>query len=141
MKTVKNISRKHIRYRGAAIVEAAIVITLLIMLTLGLMAFGYIFLRAQHVTFLARHGARVASRWGANSGTVTAELAPLMRPDETITQINIGPDTGNPVTVTVQGTGLDVMNLGGFLTSEPGNPGTPIPDSYSASVTMPKEGP
>jgi Flp pilus assembly protein TadG len=137
MKTI-NLNQKHVRYRGAAIVEMAIVMSLLLMLTLGMVAFGYIFFRVQRVTYLARHGARVGCRYGADSATVTDALTPFIHPsNEAVTDIYIeGTDAGDEVRVTVQATDLDVMHLGSFLLRT-----GPLIDSYTTSVTMPKEGP
>jgi len=49
---------------------------------------------------------------------------------------DIDPGTGQPVKVTVTGTGLDILNL-----DEGGIFSIPDLDDFSASVTMAKEGP
>ena len=46
--------------RGAAAVEMAIVLPLLLMLTLGAIRYGWLFLKAQQITNAARYGARIA---------------------------------------------------------------------------------
>jgi hypothetical protein len=102
------------------------------MFLLGIIGFGYLFIRAQHITYLARHGARAGSRYGANNATVTAALAPYMRTDESIIECTIGSNTGDPVTVRVKGTNLDILHMPGIV---------PITNDFSASVTMAKEGP
>jgi len=48
------------RYRGAALAEAAIVMSLLMMVTLGAIEYGWLFLKAQQITNAARQAARVA---------------------------------------------------------------------------------
>ncbi len=48
------------RYRGVALAEAAIVLSLLMMLTLGALEYGWLFINAQQVTNAARQGARIA---------------------------------------------------------------------------------
>ena len=48
------------RYRGAALAEAAIVMSLLMMVTLGAIEYGWLFLKAQEITNAARQAARVA---------------------------------------------------------------------------------
>jgi Flp pilus assembly protein TadG len=50
------------KYKGLAIVEMAIVLVLLLMLTLGCIHYGWLFLKAQQITNAARHGARIAVR-------------------------------------------------------------------------------
>ncbi len=133
---MKKINKKHARRRGTAIVELAIVFILLLMLTLGIVAFGFLFYQVQHVIYLARHGARTGARWGANEQTIRNELAPLMNVNEQITEISFeGEDPGDEVTVSVEVRNLDFMNLGDFLTRGP------LMDNYTATVTMPKEGP
>lgn len=132
MKNTKKTIQKHIRYRGVVLLETAVAILLLLILTLGIIGFGYLFIRAQHVTYLARHGARAGSRFGADIATVTDALAPYMRPDESITQCSINTATGKEVTVRVTGTNLDILHITGLV---------PIANNYSASVTMAREGP
>jgi len=48
------------RYRGAALAEAAIVMSLLMLVTLGAIEYGWLFLKAQQITNAARQAARVA---------------------------------------------------------------------------------
>ena len=48
------------RYRGAALAEAAIIMSLLMMVTLGAIEYGWLFLKAQEITNAARQAARVA---------------------------------------------------------------------------------
>jgi len=136
MKTIQ----KHIRYRGTVLVETAIVIVLLLMLTLGIMGFGYLFLRAQQVTTAARHGARIACVDGADPGKVATVINNYLD-SQGITHdapsIAIDPTVGEPVTVTVKGTGLDILNLRDVPLFGTGS----FPDSFTASVTMAKEGP
>ena len=45
MKAMKKISGKHVRYRGTSTLEAAFVLPILILMTLAIMGFGWLFLR------------------------------------------------------------------------------------------------
>ena len=147
MKTARKPGRKHIQCRGAAVVEAAIVLTLLILITLGIMGFGWLFLRVQQITNAARHGARIAVRYNNNTDVLLGQVQTGV--DNCLTPVGlvytgpviptgVNPGRGEPVTVTVTGTGLDILALrGGFGPL----PADVFPDSYSASVTMAKEGP
>lgn len=53
------------RERGTAMVEMAIVLQLLLMLTLGAIQYGWFFWSLHHATNAARQGARVACALGA----------------------------------------------------------------------------
>jgi Flp pilus assembly protein TadG len=132
--TPKGTSRKVERYRGTVLVETAIVILLLLMVTLGIMAFGYLFLRAEQITNAARQGARLACV--PNPGDVATVIDNYLTSqhiDHEFPSIVQGTVAGKPVfTSTVKGTNLDIMHIAGFL---------PIGDTFTASVTMAKEGP
>ena len=52
----RNIDRR----RGSLLVEAAIILPLLILVTFGVMEYGWMFVQYKHVTNAARHGARMA---------------------------------------------------------------------------------
>jgi Flp pilus assembly protein TadG len=108
-------SQKLERYRGAATVEAAIVIVLLLMLILGTMGFGILFLRAQEITTAARQGARLACVNGADSTKVTTTINAYLS-SQGITNATGSPaityGADNTVTFTVQGKGLDILYLG-----------------------------
>jgi len=138
----KNLKRRlsH-RYGGTSTLEAAFVLILLLVVTLGTMGFGWFFLRVQQVTNATRQGARTAIRYRATVGEVEDVVSGLL------TNVNltyegpfitdaIDPNIGEAVKVTVKGTGLDIMNLDSatILT-------IPIPDDFTSSVTMAKEGP
>ena len=62
--------RKANRRRGAAAVEAALVMPIMLLVTLGAIKYGWLFLRAQQVTTAARYGARVAVRADAGESDV-----------------------------------------------------------------------
>jgi Flp pilus assembly protein TadG len=130
MITLKRTNR---RYRGTAVVETAIVMVLLLMLLLGTMSFGYLFLRAEQVTNAARHGARLACVSGANLGNVATNIDAYLAAQgvsHNPTKIEYG--ANNTVKATVYGKDFDILHASGIV---------PITNDFSASVTMAKEGP
>lgn len=134
--------RKTNRRRGVVVVEAAIIFPILILLTLGAIKFGWLFLKAQQITNAARTGARIAILPGV---TVADDVLPAVNSlmtsagmggsDYTVT---VTPDpsmveSGGAVTVriTVPAANVNIMPLPGF--SDDWN--------LQGSVTMAKEGP
>ena len=135
--------RKGNRSRGAAAVEAALVMPILLLVTFGAMKYGWLFLRAQQITNAARYGARVAVRADASTDDVTTSIANLM------TAAGMG-DSGYNVTITQEGVAWDELQAGNAITVTVIVPGANIdimdvslfPDvgDIGASVTMAKEG-
>jgi Flp pilus assembly protein TadG len=123
--------------RGAAAVEAALLLPLGILLVFGLMEFGWVFLRAQQITHAARHGARIAATADATNADVEAAIMAWMN-EIGITDYSWSAsptdvsavETGETVTITVTGNGIRLVNI----------PVIPAPSSYTASVSMSKEG-
>jgi Flp pilus assembly protein TadG len=121
--------------RGVSLVEAALVFPVLLLLLLGLLEYGWIFLCAQQITHAARHGARVAAladatadqayqaidTWMTEAGFASGSYTRVCTAD-------VAP--GQLVEVIVTGHGLSIM--GSFV---------PSPDSYEAKFYMAKEGP
>jgi len=138
MKNKNSTSQKLNPYRGTVLIETAIAITLLLMFLLGIIGFGYFFWRVQQVAIAARNGARIAIRDGAKTTDVEAYVADYLN-SQNLTYngpyITNGSELGDPVTVSVQGTGLDPMDLNS-LSFFPG-----FPSTFTATVTMAKEGP
>ncbi len=48
--------------RGTAAVEAALILPLLMLLLLGVIEYGWIYLKSEQIANAARHGARVGAR-------------------------------------------------------------------------------
>ena len=131
---------KKSRYHGTAVVEAAIVFPLLIMLTFGVIEYGWMFLKAHQITNAARNGCRFAIRPDADNGKVNALVSDLMtsagitgyqvtfNPGD-VSLVDVG-DTVN-VSVSVPFENIAIMNI----------PLLPKPASIHASTTMAKEGP
>lgn len=143
MAIVRTQKKKH--YRGAMTVEAAIVFPLLLLLTLGAIRYGWLFLKAEQITNAARMGARIAVLPNSTADTVNTAVNNLMiaadiNPGDCtvlITPEDIGTlDIGDYVTVrvSVPGNIVDIMPVPLLTELDPNN------WSLSAEVTMAKEG-
>lgn len=64
--------------RGLATVETALVLTLVLTLTLGLLEYGWMFWKMTQIHNAARNGARVAARVDGTAGTASTAVAALM---------------------------------------------------------------
>lgn len=123
-------TNKNQHRRGAAMVEMAIVLVLLLMLTLGVIEYGWLFLTMQRITNAARQGARVAAPLGATDTDGEAAMTTLLAgvptavPDVTTTGANV------TATVTVTTSAVRLVNWDAL----------PVPATLQATVTMAKEG-
>jgi len=131
--------QKRTRCKGVVAVEAAFVFPLLLLLTLGVIEYGWLFLKMQEITNAARHGARQAIRPDAIGAVVETEVAEVMvdagMPDHTITfSTDDLPSVpvGEAVTVTVMVEAEKIAIIK--------SPFLPLPAELQASVTMAKEG-
>jgi len=133
--------RKEGRRRGAAAVEAAIVMPILLLITFGAIKYGWLFMRAQQITNAARYGARMAILPGAESNNIKIIITNLLdTADITVNsdEIAIKPGDlsiasgGAPINVqiTIPTDRVDILDISWF----------PVPENISASVTMAKEG-
>ena len=131
--------------RGAMAVEAALVFPLLLLLTLGAIRYGGLYLKAQQITNAARMGARIAVLPDSSNDDVLTSISNLMiaaniNPDDcavTITPADIYDlDVGDSITVHIEVPceSVDIMHVPLFTDLEP--------DSWNlgAEVTMAKEG-
>jgi Flp pilus assembly protein TadG len=128
--------------RGIALLEAAIVFPLLILLTFGLMEYGWLFLNCQHITNAARQGARTGVRPDATNAEVQAAVRSILNSvgiedgqyTVTFSPSNVAtPNPGDTLTVTVT---VPYENI--TLT---GAPLIPVPATLRSAITMAKEGP
>lgn len=119
--------------RGAAAVEFALVSTLLILLVLGIIAFGFAMFRRQSALHAAREGARLASVGVNDCAQFQAQVANrgsganIEQDDVALayTDVNgFGPSVGDEVTVTVPYevdlSLLGVIGLGTFTDEQTG---------------------
>lgn len=127
---------------GLATLEAALVFPILLLLTFGVIDYGWMFLKAEQITSAARHGARIAVRADATNADVLTAIDSLLDSAGlsgsgyvvTYTPSDVStPESGSVVTVAVSVPTAGISLLGSsFL---------PMPTDLQASVTMAKEGP
>jgi Flp pilus assembly protein TadG len=134
--------KAHNQSRGAALVEMAIVLPLLLALTFGLIEYAWLVLKVQQVNGAARYGVRLAVLPDANTdSTRSAILAELARAginggcEVTFDPAEVADaEVGTLVTVTiaVQYKGnIDLLRM----------PLVPVPGTFRVSAAMSKEGP
>ena len=135
------LTGKTTRRRGMALVETAIALPLLLYLILGLIEYGWMFLKAQEITNAARQGARVGARADAGLADITAAVANAMNVANIASyQLDVSPgdvlslEPGQMLTVTVTVNYADDLDLLGMTALIPG------PSTLDTSVTMAKEG-
>lgn len=126
--------------RGAATVEMAIVLLLLVMVTMGAIQYGLLFLRTQQITNAARQGARIAilthTTADADARTAISNLMTAAGMGASGYSVTIAPEDlgGEPnaisVLITVPAANVALMNT----------PLLPVPATLGAKVTMAKEG-
>ena len=127
------------RQSGAALVEMAIVMPLLCLLTLGLIEYGWVFLKVSQINMAARHGVRVAVRPDATNANVEAAVSMMMTQagipaaQYTLTYSPIDVGVGLPVTVHIS-VNYDALTLTGTGL-------VPLPDQIQGHGVMAKEGP
>ncbi len=121
--------------------EAALVFPLLLLLTVGLLEYGWMFLQYQRITNAARHGARLGVLPDATNADVEAAISALMDAGGlvgsgytvTFSPANVAsPEPGEALSVTI-----NVL----YENIDLGMPMVPLPTNLEASVSMAKEGP
>jgi Flp pilus assembly protein TadG len=115
--------RRKVCRRGAAAVEIALVLPVLLLVTFGAIRYGWFFLKLQQITNAARYGARVAIRADAVNQDVLDAISALLGP--------FGADIiddGDPVPVTFMVNGV----ASGDIT-----PATNMGDSITVTITVP----
>lgn len=126
--------------RGAAAVEMAIVLTLLVMLTMGAIQYGMLFLRTQQITNAARQGARIAILPDVTDDDVLLVISNLMTaagmggaylPPNINDVVLPGDVQAVSVRIIVPSENIALMNT----------PLLPVPENLGAEVTMAKESP
>ena len=134
-------TQSHCNRRGIVLVETALVFPLLILLTLGLLEYGWMFLKSQQLTNAARHGARIGITADATNADVNAAIQALMD------TAGMG---GSGYTVTFTPGDAAAMDAGETLTItvsvsyanvDLGLPLVPVPTNLKALVSMAKENP
>jgi len=121
-------NRSNAKRRGQSVVEFALVLPVLLLLVMGIIEFGRIFMAQQSITNASREGARTGVLPSSTSSdvqnTVTSYMASAGLDDTcTVTMTNVGPtvSSGSPTSVTVQYTlpiltGSIIPGLGSSMT-------------------------
>ncbi len=128
-----SIAKKRTWARGATLVEMAVVFPLLLMVTLGAIKYGWLFLKAQQMTNAARQAARMAILPDADLLEVTTAITNLLA-GAGITSYTLEPTlsvAGPIVTVGIKVDPNTVDLIPGYL---------PNPENLYVRVTMAKEG-
>lgn len=131
------------RVRGAAAVELALVLILLLPLVMGLLEYGWMFLKSQEIASAARDGARIAATESGTNALVQAYVTQAMANaglsssgySVALTPGNVAsaaPGTPVQVTVTVPYANISLTNLTSLI---------PTPTDLAGSTSMVKEGP
>lgn len=130
---IRMIKKKRAWARGATLVEMAVVFPLLLMVTLGAIKYGWLFLKAQQMTNAARTAVRLAILPDADAGEVSTAITNLLA-GAGITTYTLDPTlsvAGPIVTVGIRVDPTTVDLIPGYL---------PNPSSLYVRVTMAKEG-
>jgi Flp pilus assembly protein TadG len=124
---------------GAALVELAIALPILLLITLGLMEYGWVFLRVSQINQAARQGVRTAVRPDATVQNIIDNVASMMsqaglqNSGYTLSYTDLGVAVGQPVSVKID------VNYGPL--SLTGGSFIPKPGQIQGRATMAKEGP
>ena len=121
--------------RGAAAVELAVVLPLLLTLVFGIIEFGWVFMVRETLTNSSREGCRVAVLQGSTEQNIQDQVAASMNPTglSTYTVQITRSSPGNPnETVKVLIPYADVSLLGGYF--------GPTDFNLGATTVMRKEG-
>ena len=78
MKTTMKTAMKSSPRLGVSAVEAALLIPLVMMLLMGMLEYGWAFLKIQQINGAARHGARIGIVDDGTAAEVTAAVSTLM---------------------------------------------------------------
>jgi len=143
MRNLRSKPVTRIGRRGTALVEMALALLLLMLLTLGAIEYGWLFLKQQQITNAARQAARLASTADATNATVNSQITTLM------SSYGLGSSGyattfswANDVSTVARGTSVSVkisvtysaITITNFKL-------LPLPTTLSATVAMQKEGP
>jgi len=135
---VETQKTKENRYSGTAVIEAAIIFPLLLLLTLGVIEYGWLFLKAQQITNTARQAARIAVRPDATDAEILTAVENMMNSaglptyNVTITSDEI-PDRRPAITVQIEVQCADIILIDAPLF-------LPTPTQLRGTVTMAREG-
>jgi Flp pilus assembly protein TadG len=128
--------------RALSLVEMALILPMLVLVTFAVIEYAWMFLNQHQVTNAAREAARLASLPNSTSSQVTSELSTLM------SQYNLG---SSGYTATLTPTDITTATRGQLVTVQISVPYNkieltgftllPLPTNLNAKVSIEKEGP
>ena len=130
--------------RGTALVEMALALLILLLLTMGAIEYGWFFLKQQQITNAARQAARFASTADATDATVSSQITTLMNSYGMGSTGYTKTYSWNPadVSTVARGTSISVTISVSYSKLTITNSSLlPTPATVSATVAMQKEGP
>lgn len=138
--------------RGTSTLETALILPLLLILTFGIIEFGWMFLKVHQINSVTRQAARTAMLPESTNATVTSQINSLMTASGMSTgsyTIAFSPadittaQTGQNVSVTIQVPYANIGITGGTLNalSQSITGQTVLPTQIQSQVVMTKEGP
>ena len=129
---------KNDRRSGVVLIEAALIFPILLLLTFGVIEYGWLFLKMETITNAARSGVRLAVTPDATEAEVKAAVnlmltrAEIEVNDGDVEVIDMDVEPGEPVTVRIN---VNYESLVGAPLL------FPVPDTIKSEVVMAKEGP
>jgi Flp pilus assembly protein TadG len=122
---------------GAALVEFAIILPVMLVILLGIIDLGRVFYTYESLANAAREGARYCSLYPGDSSGTTARVTAELYPNLTPSSISTCPDqSSGPVTVTVQAEFSLVTPLMDDVVRGVSNNSVDGPLTLEASATM-----
>lgn len=138
---IRLFRRKTERRRGAAVVEAALVLPIFFMVVLGIVEFGRAFMISQMLQNSAREGCRKAVTGAYSSATVSSDIktelaaAGVKAADVTVT-ITVTVESGNPAVANNEVSSATTKDLVSVTVSVPFSKVALIPGKYLGSKTL-----
>ena len=130
------------RRRGIALIEMALLLPLLLLILLGLLEYGWLFLKLQAANGATREAVRIAVRPSATNAQVTTRVSDMMTNAGIPATAYSVVLTPADVAVVLPGVQIEVKVLVEYDEIGLFNaPLIPTPDDLTAKTTMAKEGP
>ena len=107
------------RERGAALVELAMILPLLLVVTAGIVDFGFAFQRYEVIANAAREGARLASEPGYDAAAITARVRGYVKAALNLDDATLGLVMPPGTSVNVANTSLTMPLAGGGTAALP----------------------
>ena len=130
------------RTRGVILIEMALILPLLLLITFAVLEYGWMFTKMGQVTNAARQGARIGVRPDATSADVNTAIDTFMSAAGfTTSQYTKSMSPSDPTTVPVTNTFTVTVTVTYSNITLTGFPLVPTPAQLQAVVKMAKEGP